>query len=208
MRLRVDRRTGAVMLTVPRRVSERKALAWAAGHADWIQAQLDKVAPPEPLLPGSAVPLHGVPHLVEWNAAWPRTVRVEEGRLLVGGPAENVEARILRWLKRHAAETLSRETREYADKAGVVVSRVGVGDPVSRWGSCSSAGAIRYSWRLILAPDWVRRATVAHEVAHRVHMNHGPAFHALVERLLGADPKPARSWLRTDGPLLHRFGRA
>lgn len=208
IRLRVDRRTGAVILTVPRRASERKALAWAAGHQDWIRAQLDKVVQSEPLTPGSDVPLYGRPHRIVWDPSWPRTVRIEDETLRVGGPADNVEARILRWLKRHAADLLSRETREYAEKAGVTVSRVGVGDPVSRWGSCSSTGAIRYSWRLILAPDWVRRATVAHEVAHRVHMNHGPRFHALVEQLFGADPKSARSWLRSDGPLLHRFGRS
>ena len=207
MRLRVDRRTGAVLLTVPPRASERKALAWAAGHAEWIEKQLETVKPPARLLPGATLPLYGEPHRIDWEAARPRAVRVEEGRLLVGGPAENVEARILRWLKRHAADLLGRETKEMAAKAGVTVARVGVGDPLSRWGSCSSAGAIRYSWRLILAPDWVRRATVAHEVAHRIHMNHGPQFHALVEHLLGADPKPARSWLRSDGPLLHRFGR-
>ena len=113
----------------------------------------------------------------------------------------------MRWLKRHALDVLSRETAEYAAKAGVAVTRVGVGDPTSRWGSCSSSGAIRYSWRLILAPDHVRRATVAHEVAHRVHMNHSPRFHALVEQLFGADPKPARLWLRREGAGLHRFGR-
>jgi predicted metal-dependent hydrolase len=208
LRLRVDRRTGAVLLTIPRRYSERKALAWAAGHRDWIEKQLEAVAPPERLAPGTMIPLHGMPRLIDWSAERSRTVRVETDRLLVGGPEENLEARLLRWLKRHAAEVLAAETREYAAKAGVVCSRVAVGDPLSRWGSCSSAGAIRYSWRLILAPDWVRRATVAHEVAHLVHLNHGPAFHALVETLLGADPKPARSWLRTSGPLLHRFGGA
>jgi predicted metal-dependent hydrolase len=208
LRLRVDRRTGNVLLTIPRRYSERKALAWAAGHQDWIEKQLEAVAPPERLAPGTMLPLHGVPRLIDWSIERPRTVRVEADRLLVGGPEENLEARLLRWLRRHAAELLAAETREYAAKAGVVCSRVAVGDPLSRWGSCSSAGAIRYSWRLILAPDWVRRATVAHEVAHLVHMNHGPAFHALVETLLGADPKPARSWLRSSGPLLHRFGRA
>ena len=77
---------------------------------------------------------------------------------------------------------------------------------MSRWGSCSAAGAIRYSWRLILAPEFVRRATVAHEVAHLVHLNHGPDFHALVERLLGADPRPARAWLKREGAALHRIG--
>jgi predicted metal-dependent hydrolase len=208
LRLRVDRRTGAVLLTIPRRYSERKALAWAAEHQAWIEKQLAAVAPPERLAPGTVLPLHGVPRHIDWSRDRPRTVRIEPDRLLVGGPEDNLEARLLRWLKRHAAELLTAETHEYAAKAGVVCSRVAVGDPLSRWGSCSSAGAIRYSWRLILAPDWVRRATVAHEVAHLVHMNHGPDFHALVEQLFGADPKPARSWLRSSGPFLHRFGRA
>lgn len=112
----------------------------------------------------------------------------------------------MRWLKAHARDLLGRETAEFAAKAGVAVARVGIGDPVSRWGSCSAGGAIRYSWRLILAPDFVRRATVAHEVAHRVHLNHGPAFHALVEELLGADPRPARAWLKREGAALHRIG--
>ena len=207
MRLRVDRRTGDVVLTVPRRASRAKALAWAEGHRAWVEAQLAQVAPGEPLVPGSRLPLYGEERIIEWRPDLPRTPRIEADRLLVGGPAENLESRLLRWLRRQAVDLLGRETRELAQEAGVAVARVGVGDPLSRWGSCSSSGAIRYSWRLILAPDWVRRATVAHEVAHLVHMNHGSEFHALVERLLGTDPKPARLWLRRSGPLLHRFAR-
>ena len=57
-----------------------------------------------------------------------------------------------------------------------------------------------------MAPDFVRRATVAHEVAHLVHMNHGPNFHALVESLLGEDPRPARLWLRREGGECEREG--
>ncbi|HEX8449588.1 MAG TPA: SprT family zinc-dependent metalloprotease [Allosphingosinicella sp.] len=208
MRLRVDRRTGEVILTIPRRASRRKALAWADGHRDWIEARLAEVAAPLPLGPGTEIPLYDRPHRIDWSPERPRTPRIEDGRIVVGGPEEGLEARLLRWLRRHALDTLAAETAEFAAKAGVKVSRIGTGDPLSRWGSCSSNGGIRYSWRLILAPDWVRRATVAHEVAHRVHMNHGPDFHALVERLLGADPKPARLWLRSHGPSLHRVGRA
>jgi predicted metal-dependent hydrolase len=207
MRLKVDQRTGTVLLTLPRRASRKKALEWAAGQRGWIEAALASVKPRTDIAPGAELPLHGVPHRIDWSAERPRTVRVEEGRIVTGGPADNLEARLLRWLKREAAELLAAETKEFAQKAGVSVSRVAVGDPVSRWGSCSSTGAIRYSWRLILAPDWVRRATVAHEVSHRVHMNHGPAFHALVEKLLGTDPKPARLWLRRNGLSLHRIGR-
>ena len=207
MRLRVDSRTGAVVLTYPRRLSQRRALDWARSQSAWIEAQLAKVPAPAPLAPGGDVPFEGIPHTIDWEPGRPRTVRLEEGRIVLGGPAETVEPRLIRWLKQHALRTLEAETREVAAKAGVTVSRVAVGDPLSRWGSCSSSGAIRYSWRLILAPDWVRRATVAHEVAHRVHMNHGPDFHALTQELLGADPKPARLWLKREGAALHRIGR-
>jgi predicted metal-dependent hydrolase len=207
MRLRVDRRSGAVVLTVPKRVSRRKALEWAAGHRAWVEAQLAQIVPAAVLSDGAELPLYGTPRPIRWDAAASRVPKIEAGALVVGGPIDNLEARIVRWLRRHAAEILSRETQEFSARAGVGVTRVGVGDPLSRWGSCSSSGAIRYSWRLILAPEWVRRATVAHEVAHRVHMNHGADFHALVERLLGADPKPARLWLRRHGPSLHRIAR-
>jgi predicted metal-dependent hydrolase len=87
------------------------------------------------------------------------------------------------------------------------VRSVAIGDASSRWGSCSSSGAIRYSWRLILAPphllDWV----VAHEVAHRVHMDHSAAFRALEARLYGGDVRAARAELRALGPRLKRIGR-
>ncbi len=207
MRLRVDPRTRAVTLTVPKRMSQRRALAWAAGHRAWIEAVLADIPEPMPFQPGGLVPVEGVPHRLDWAPARPRRIERGEGRLVAGGPLEGLDRRLLRWLKAHAGDLLDRETREFAAKAGVMASRVAVGDPVSRWGSCSSKGAIRYSWRLILAPDWVRRATVAHEVAHRVHMDHGARFHALVETLLGADPAPARHWLRREGASLHRIGR-
>jgi predicted metal-dependent hydrolase len=207
MRLSVDPRTARVMLTVPRRMSEKRALEWAAGHRGWIERALAEIPEALPLGPGSIVPFRGEPHRIEWQAGGLRTVRLEQGQILVGGPAELVGSRLLRWLRSQAVELLAEESRLFADRAGVTLGKVGVGDPMSRWGSCSSSGAIRYSWRLILAPDWVRRATVAHEVAHRLQMNHGPAFHALVERLLGADPKPARDWLKRHGASLHRFGR-
>ena len=207
MRLRVDPRTGAVVLTVPKRASRAKALEWAAGQRAWIEAALAEVPPPSRIGPGAVIPFRGVPHTVDWHAERPRRVEAVNGRLYVGGPLESLEPRLMRWLKQEARTLLERETREYAAKANVSVTRVGVGDTLSRWGSCSSSGGIRYSWRLILAPDWVRRATVAHEVAHRVHMNHGAEFHARVERLFGQDPNPARQWLRREGPALHRVGR-
>lgn len=205
LRLRVDSRTRSLTLTVPPGVSRRRALEWAAGHADWAEQSIGAIAESVAIVPGASLPLFGAPHRIDWVGGARQVVRAEE-RLVVGGPAEGLEGRVLRWLKAEALALLTRETEEFAAKAGVTVSSVAVGDPRSRWGSCASDGRIRYSWRLIMAPDFVRRATVAHEVAHRVHMDHSPRFHALVKELLGTDPTPARSWLRREGGALHRIG--
>ncbi len=206
LRLRVDPRTRLVTLTVPKRMSQRRALAWAAGHRAWIEAQLAGIPDRVSFAPGATIPLYGLAHRLDWDPARPRRIEKGEGRLVAGGPLAGLDRRLLRWLKAHALDLLGRETRALALQAGVMASRIGIGDPASRWGSCSGSGTIRYSWRLILAPEHVRRATVAHEVAHLVHLNHGPDFHALVERLYGADPKPARAWLKREGAALHRIG--
>src|SRR3546814_17760080 len=104
-----------------------------------------------------------------------------------------------------ARAVLETESHEMARDNGLIVASVGIGDPRSRWASCASSGAIRYSWRLILCPPEVRRATVAHELAHLLHMDHSPAFHAAPQRLLGDDPRPAPAWLRDHGTALHRL---
>lgn len=207
MRLSVDPRNGTIRLSLPTRAGLKGALLWVEEQRAWIERQLGRLPEPRPIMLGGSVNLGDDVLTIDWAADRPRAVRREGDRLIVGGPEDALEARVLRWLKREALTVLVRETHEFADLAGVSVGRVGVGDPRSRWGSCAASGDIRYSWRLILAPAFVRRATVAHEVAHRVHMNHGAAFHALVADLLEADPRSARLWLRTNGAALHWVGR-
>jgi predicted metal-dependent hydrolase len=146
--------------------------------------------------------------VLDWAPGHPRTPKRMGDAVRIGGPEDLLASRLLRWMQREAKALLAAESQEFATKAGVSLTSVGIGDPRSRWGSCSSSGAIRYSWRLILAPTYVRRATVAHEIAHRIHMDHSPRFHALVAELLEEDPAPARRWLRANAGTLHGFGRA
>lgn len=208
LRLSVDPASGRVRLTLPPSASLKTAMAWAEGQAAWIAAQRDRLPAARPFVPGAVVPLGDAMLTLAHDPRAPRTPGRNGDRLVCGGPIEGFPMRIARWLRGEALRVLRLETAEFAHKAGVIVSEVAVGDPRGRWGSCSSRGAIRYSWRLMLAPAFVRRATVAHEVAHRVHMNHGPAFHALVAALLEEDPAPARAWLRAHGAALHWFGRS
>lgn len=207
MRLAVDPRDGAVKLTLPRRAALGPALKWAESQRAWVERALAKLPAPEMLGPGSVIPFEGVELRIEWRSDGSRTVKREGDRLILGGPEEMVKARVLRWLRAEAARLLESETRTVAARAGVTVGRVRVGDPRSRWGSCSSSGDIAYSWRLILMPPAVREATVVHEVAHRLHMHHGPEFHEEVERLLGRAPKAERAWLKAHGAAMQRVGR-
>jgi predicted metal-dependent hydrolase len=207
LRLTVDPRDAAVRLALPSRASLRNALDWAEGKRGWIEDELAKLPGPQPIAPGMQFLLGGEQITLDWSETAPRAPRRIEDRLVVGGSLDGLGPRLIRHLRRQAATTLSEDTHRLAEAHGITIGRVGVGDPKSRWGSCAASGDIRYSWRLILAPEFVLRATVAHEVAHRIHMNHSAAFHACAAQLNGADPAPARHWLRDNGAALHWFGR-
>lgn len=206
--LSVDRASGRARLVLPPRAALKPALAWAAGKADWLAEQRARLPTVRPFAPGTRLTVADETLMIVRDEGLRRALVRDGERLLVAGPEETIGRRVEAWLKRRALDLLTLETAEFAALASVTVCSVAVGDARRRWGSCAATGVIRYSWRLILAPGWVRRATVAHEVAHRVHMDHGRAFHALVASLLGEDPTPARAWLREHGAALYWFGRS
>ncbi len=204
LRLRLDAARGELRLTLPSRASAAAAMAWAERQQDWLAGQQEKQAV-EPVAAGTILPIHGQPRRIVTAPELGRRVRLDAAELLVGGPPEAVARRLLRWLRGEAAALLADEAAEFARVGGLALGRVGVGDPRSRWGSCTRLGDIRFSWRLMLMPAGVRRAIVAHEVAHLAHMNHGPEFHALAAHLLGSPHRDADAWLRAHGAALHRF---
>lgn len=206
-KLSVDPASGRVRLTLPPRAPLKAALRWAQEQKVWIDRQRARLPQARPFAPGAALPFDDIMLAILWDEAAPRRIVRDGEQLGCGGPLDGLSRRIETWLKREALRVLSAETAEFAMKANVTVAKVSIGDPKGRWGSCSSSGTIRYSWRLILAPAFVRRSTVAHEIAHRVHMNHGSEFHALAEALTEGHPDESRAWLRANGAALHWFGR-
>lgn len=207
LRLRYDSARNLLKLTCPPRTSRSAALRWAGEQRAWVDAQLAAAPPAEPFVPGATIPFQGREVILEWVERAPRRAKLDGAVLRCGGPIEGFARRVQDFLKAAARDTLSAETAEIAALAGVTIKGVSLGDADTRWGSCSAAGRIRYNWRLILAPPEVRRWVVAHEVAHRRHMNHGPAFKALEAKLFDGDGTAARSLLRRLGPRLKRVGR-
>jgi hypothetical protein len=208
VQLKFDPASGRARLVLPKRAALENALAWAEGQGGWLAEQRARLPEMRPFAPGAVLPVADRAITIVRDEGRRRTLVLDDDRLLVAGPEETIARRVDTWLKRESLALLTADTNEFAAKAGVVVTQVAIGDARGRWGSCASSGVIRYNWRLLLAPGFVRRATVAHEVAHRVHMNHGPRFHALVAHLFEADPAPARIWLRTHGAALHWYGRS
>lgn len=204
-RLSMDHTRRELRLSLPAKANLNRALGWAQGHEGWVRSQMAAQPALVMLGDGALFPLEGREVRVCWMAGAPRAIRLDGDRMVLGGPPESVGPRVLRWLKARARAVLETESHAMARDNGLEVASVGIGDPRSRWASCASSGAIRYSWRLILCPPHIRRSTVAHELAHLLHMDHSPAFHAAHARILGEDPRPARAWLREHGAALHRY---
>jgi predicted metal-dependent hydrolase len=198
--LRVSGIDGRVTVSYPLHASERQAMAFAVEKADWIRGQLARQPDVVAVAPGVAVPVEGRWLTVE--AGTGRGVKVEEARLVA--PAGRPAAAVGAFLKALARERLAAASDRHAAALGRGFGRLSLRDTRSRWGSCSAAGDLMYSWRLVMAPPEVLDYVAAHEVAHLAHMHHGPAFWAEVRRLYG-DYRAARGWLRREGGALHRF---
>ena len=68
----------------------------------------------------------------------------------------------------------------------------------SNWGSCSKAGNINISTRLLFAPDEVLEYVCIHELAHLIEHNHSKRFWTLVGKAM-PDYKEKIGWLKENG---------
>jgi predicted metal-dependent hydrolase len=203
--LRVSRLDGRVTLSLPLRAREAEAMAFAKAQEGWLREALARMSVPAGVGPGTVLPVEGRLLTVEPGPG--RAVRVEADRLVVPGDPAVAGARVAGYLKALARVRLAAASDHYAGLLGVGFGSLTLRDTRSRWGSCSAAGGLMYSWRLIMAPPSVLTYVAAHEVAHLVQMNHSPDFWAVVERLYPGWPAQRR-WLHDHGQGLHawRFG--
>lgn len=205
MTLRVDPIPGAATLVAPPFLDTRTAMRFVQEHADWLTEKMARQVRPVPFAHGAEIPFRGRLHKIEaLNAPGEMIIR-RQNAILVPGPRRDVAGRLTEWLKFRAHAALSSAVQEHAAALGAKVGRVSVRDQKTRWGSCSPDRNISFSWRLIMAPPVILDYVAAHEAAHLLQMNHGPAFWKLVARRV-ADPEYATQWLRENGADLHRYG--
>jgi predicted metal-dependent hydrolase len=200
-----------VVLTMPKRGNLADAHRFAQKNAAWIAAKLAQLPDAVPFAPGEMIPFRGVPHRIEHRASARGTAWIEQDEtgnalLCVAGDAAHVARRVRDFLKREAKKALTERSRIYAASIGVSIGKIGLRDSATRWGSCSESGSLSYSWRLILAPDFVLDYLAAHEIAHRIELNHSERFWSLLDSMT-LDRRRAETWLDAQGNTLHRYGK-
>ena len=204
--LRVDPAGRRIVLTAPLRMARATAVDFAHAQAGWIAARLRRLPARLPFADGAEVPLFGAPHRIRHRPDARGTVWREGLEIHVAGKPEHLPRRVKDWL---TAEVRARLTRLAHAKATTVersVRRITVRDTRSRWGSCGPDGRMSFSWRIVFAPPEVLDYLVAHEVAHLVHLNHGPRFWALTRRLCEGPIEPPQAWLKANGETLLQYG--
>ncbi len=205
--LQVDQRSGAVILTLPLRVSKAEGLEFVDRQSDWIAQNRAALPEAATLLPGTEVPILGVAYTIVYDAKTGRKPLLDPDAktLTVGGSESEALNRVRRFLRSLAQDTITPKAQTMAAKLGVKISHIRMGNQYSRWGSCNSQGVLAFSWRLIGAPEWVLDYVIAHEVSHLKEMNHSPRFWRVVATLVDTTDD-ARHWLKTEGAMLHRIG--
>ena len=98
-------------------------------------------------------------------------------------------------LRRQAGIILPKKVAYYGGRMQLYPAGITVTGARTRFGSCSAKGRLCFSWRLMQYPEAAIDYVVVHELAHLVHRNHGPAFHALVASVL-PDHEDRRKLLR------------
>ena len=208
--LRLDTHKRRVCLVIPKRASIKNAYLFAYEHREWIEQKVSEIPAGIRFEHGTVIPLMGrdVTIVIDRQPTYRVTdITLNEDILTVKTKLDEIEPRIMRYLKKLAADEFLKIANAKAEQIGKKVVNLSLRDMKTRWGSCSTDGRMALSWRLIFAPFAAYEYVISHEVAHLTHANHGAKFWKLCEEL-SADFTTGHAWMRDHGTELMRFGRA
>ena len=203
-RLRVG--PGGVEVIQPTGVGEEEASTFLRRNENWVLAQLERVSslhalkrptirqPSEILYRGESTQVRVE---IAETKAHSNHVRWSGGEIIVLRGLETRTSAVRgleNWLRRQArsaiADCLPALTARIRQRPG----RVYVMDQRTKWGNCSSRGNLSFNWRLVLAPDFVLRYLVTHEVVHLAVPDHSAKFWLTVQSLC-PETERAKQWL-------------
>jgi len=197
MYLGLDLKRGDIVLTWPKGNSGYAASRFIEENEAWIKKHRIRLSTSKVFFADSKIRILGS----EYNIVHIKgrgVSRFDGDDIIVYGREEHLSRRIKDFLKKTAKDILERESIKKLEQLDLQLNRIRVIDPKTRWGSCTNDGVLMFSWRLILMPPEVLDYIVAHEVSHRIYMNHSKKFWKLCGELT-IDATKARRWVRLHG---------
>lgn len=208
----IEIRKAEVVVRAPVAAAHALLMQFLQQKAAWVRAKIREQqqvleAQPEPRIysQGGSVPFMGesLPLVI---GRGPRAAITRVGsqlHLLLSTRSRSVDdlqirQLLCRWYQQQAVDILTRKTNHLAHALGLICTQVSVKATRSKWGHCTSRGAIQYNWQILLAPEAIVDYLVAHEVSHLRHHNHSADFWALVASVCPTF-KADRAWLKAEG---------
>lgn len=121
-----------------------------------------------------------------------------KGFVLEQAQKSRADALLKTFYKRALRTRVEELVRFYCARDGFMPSAVRITSARTRWGSCSRANALNFSFRLALTPPACVEYVVVHELAHTREHNHSARFWQLVAQTLPGYKQP-REWLKKHG---------
>ena len=206
MRQRYSRCGQRILITGPQRVSNSYVKAFIEKSMTWLHTCVPQPKNYKRFSSGMMFPFLGHDLTIHHHVCRSSSVLKEGDRLHVICSPEKIEPLIIGWIKVQTKTYFEKLCSFHGPEIGVSPIGIRIGDPETRWGSCSSKGTLSFSWRLALAPREVSFYVAVHELSHLREMNHNPAFWRLVASLC-PDYQQQQKWLTREGSSLHLWGQ-
>ena len=201
-----------VQVRAPKSISDNRIKKLLEKRTPWIKAKLEdyKRRPQSNnyrYVNGEIFKYLGRSYQLKLSIADLQSVKLHKGKLWVNlnkndlHDSSTIKKLLEGWYQSHAQDYLAKKTLQISRQLGKNPSSISVKNYKSRWGSCSSSGALTYNWRIIKAPIKIIEYIVVHELCHLIEHNHSPKYWKNVEKHIPLW-KEHRSWLKDNGSSL------
>ncbi len=208
----IEIRKAQVVVRAPMGAAQSLLMSFLQQKAAWVRTKISEqqqvlAAQPEPrpYAQNSSIPFMGETlTLVLGRGPRAAIARVDRNLHVILSPrsrlSEDAQIRQLlsRWYQQQALNILTQKTAHLTQVMGLECAQVTIKATRSKWGHCTSRGAIQYNWQILLAPEAIVDYLVAHEVSHLRHHNHSADFWSLVASVCPTF-KADRAWLKAEG---------
>ena len=148
------------------------------GRLPWLRREHSRLARTKNILTDQSVLFDGVPLRIVSSLAAAKGPEVDRvaGELRVNaGDRRETREQVRRLFLRETSAYVVKKVTASSPRLGVKPSRVDVRE-IGKWGYCTRAGRLSFSWQLIALPESLREYVVLHELSHLLHFDHSRAF--------------------------------